>query len=324
MTCHLGYTPQHAVFVLLYFAVLLWAAPRRHALPSTCSVLAVVYHAGMAGACESASVSDALHGYSDGDPFARLRVRLAYDFVFVVSLAWMALGRISQGTGRFKAPMMASVLAPALASAFFMCWAWSSTGGIEDIIPQYFAAHGMSKVLSWVSILTETGSATMIRSTYWLSGLMTISSLLRTVYSTDFTGRVMPRTAADAAHPHWSATPAAALEDLSLFISAAVAYSICHTRPQPVVPLPMLTSHIKKLPLMHIAIALVSMAVFLVAGWVSSSVTADLNGNMRGLLSAYTVQEGSSVWWLAVAGCAAFGVGLSVVVCVVVLVSATN
>ena len=160
MTCHLGYTLQHVVFVLLYLAVLLLAGTRRHALQSTCSILAVVYHAGMAGACQSVSVSVALHGYWDGDSFARLR--LAYDSIFVVSLAWVALRCISQGTGRFKAPMMASVLVPVLACACLMCWTWSSTGGIEDVLLQYITAHGMSKVFSWVFILAETGSATMI------------------------------------------------------------------------------------------------------------------------------------------------------------------
>ena len=102
MTCHHGSTPQHGFFVFLYLAALCWLVTRRHTplaivgVASACSVLAAVYHVGMARTCESASVSAAVHAHWDADVFFRLHMA----FVLLLVCRW--LGR--RGGASTKAP----------------------------------------------------------------------------------------------------------------------------------------------------------------------------------------------------------------------------
>ena len=68
MACHHGYTPQHAIFVLCYLAVVAKLNASRNAaleirvVGSACSLAAIVYHLVLAAACESPSVSMRLVG----------------------------------------------------------------------------------------------------------------------------------------------------------------------------------------------------------------------------------------------------------------------
>ena len=66
MACHHGYTPQHAIFVLLYLVVVAKLNASRNAaleirvVGSACSLAAMVYHLVLAAACEVAfSLDDA-------------------------------------------------------------------------------------------------------------------------------------------------------------------------------------------------------------------------------------------------------------------------
>ena len=104
MTCHLGYTLQHATLILLYLAALscFLAASQRTAahvriIMSAFSVIAVLYHTFLGAVCSSASVSVAVHAYW---PYPIAGVRLVFYWTLALFTAAIASHCISKGSGR--------------------------------------------------------------------------------------------------------------------------------------------------------------------------------------------------------------------------------
>ena len=174
MACQLGYTPQHAVFVLLHLASVFWLTARRcHLRASAWSIAAGSYHAGMAVMCESGLVSEARHDANLRNVLFQLR--MVYILSLSVSLAWSALLCIKQGAGPFKTVRMAAVTGPVLllggGLAFALVWACSATSDVEGTdephickaveFEKFQAISATSVVGSWVAVLAETRSTTM-------------------------------------------------------------------------------------------------------------------------------------------------------------------
>ena len=107
MTCHHGYTLQHAIFALINLAVLARliasrnAALHLHVVGSACSLAAMVYHSVLAATCESPSVSVLLDAHWLTHSLVRLRV--VFGFAMLLSLAFTASYCVVKRSGRFKA-----------------------------------------------------------------------------------------------------------------------------------------------------------------------------------------------------------------------------
>ena len=208
MTCHHGHTLQNTVFGLLHLATHFGLAGWHHAplsVPTTCFVAGAIYHAGMAVVCESASVSEAVHWEAD----AFVRLRMAHmTCSLAASLVWLASSSITRGKDSYKAAtneaMTLGLIGLVLANICSLCWAFSTAGSVEHILPAYGVTSVLAFWLSLVSILAKNSTTTMKGSTSLFGGLMSTAALVQYFYNLDLNGRVIPHTAEDAAHPHLS------------------------------------------------------------------------------------------------------------------------
>ena len=153
MTCHHGHTLQHAIFGLLHLTTPFGLAGWHHAplnVPTACFVAGAIYHAGMAVVCESASVSDAVHCYWETDAFVRLRMA-HMTCSLAASLVWLASSSIMRGKDIYKAAtneaMTLGLIGLVLANICSLCWAFSTAGSVEHILP----AYGVTSVLAFCS-----------------------------------------------------------------------------------------------------------------------------------------------------------------------------
>ena len=238
MTCHHGYTLQHAIAIFLELAVSAGLIASRHAplrlrvVASAGPFTAVVYHALLAAVCASPSVSAELDAYWHTHPLFRLRMI----FVFTsanFSLAGLASCYIILGSDKFKGAKLATVGVFALVSACLVHRILK--GGFEDSLfwRDCGATVGATSVLfSWRIIHAATGSTAMTWCVYPICGLVVSAALLRKAYSLDIDGRVAPHTAEDATHPHWAAPLFFTLANSGFLIAhAAVAHAISKLAP---------------------------------------------------------------------------------------------
>ena len=269
MTCHHGYTPQHAIFVLLQLAVLATLIASRDAyleirvVGSAGSVAAMAYHLFLAAACESPSFSTTLDVYWFSNSLTRLRV--LYAFAIRLSLAVAASCCIIKGSGRFKAAKLAAVNMPVLASAFVMWWICSVEGSIEELFPKFTALGVVSAATSCLVIHAATGSRTMTLCAHLLALLIVSGALLRKSYNIP-DGSITN----DAIHPNWVAPLYFALGNLAHLTAHAAALhaTISFSNPQPSPLLPTLGSSLLKaataaLPAQHVIPVLMAAVVFI-------------------------------------------------------------
>ena len=324
MTCHYGYTPQHAIFVLPYFSVLAKLIVSRDAalevrvVGSGCSLAAMMYHLVLAAACESPSFSTMLDAYWLSNSLRRLRV--LYDFAIRLSLAVAASWCTIKGSGGFKAARLAAVNMPVLASTPVMWWICSVESGLEELFPKFIVLGHLGMAISWLVIHTATGSKTMTWCVFVVSTLAVTMALLRKSYNLDPDGRVMINTTNDAMNPQWVAPLFFALIDsaLSTTHAAALQAIISKSNPRPSPWLPTLVSSLLKVetvavpavPAITVLIAVISIIAFPVSILFPFSTTLPWHGRVRELLAMHTVQEARSMWWWAVASGVVFAVGV--------------
>ena len=311
MTCHHGYTSQNAIFVLLNLAVLAWLIASRSAalhlrvVGSACSLVVMVYYSGLAAACESPSFSAMLDSYWPTHSLVRLRV--VFNFAMLLSLAFPASHCIIKSSSGLKVVKLLAVTVPVLASTcmvFLIC----SVNGIEDLFAKFMAVHAVGCAISWLVIFGAMGSRTMTWCMY-LSSLLTISgALVHKAYNLDLDGRVMPHTAEDAIHPHWSAPLFFALTSLAQVIShAAALHAVINHSHLPPHLLPSFASSLLKSTgaalTSHYVIPFAASAFVLITIFPSFSTAPSWHGRVRELLTIYTAQEVGSMWWWAMACC---------------------
>ena len=154
---------------------------------------------------------------------------------------------------------------PVLASTRIVFLICSVNGGIEDSLEKFRALSAVIVTISGLVIHGATGSRLHTWCMYLNSMLFVSGAVLRKAYDLDLHGRVVPHTAEDAIHPHWSAPLLFALMNLALLIghAAALHAAIGHSHLQPPHLLPTITSSLMKstaaaLPTRHVIPALIS------------------------------------------------------------------
>ena len=249
MTCHHGYTSQHAIFALINLAVLARLIASRNAarhlrvVGSACSLAAMVYHSVLAAACESPSVSTMLDAY--WPTYSLVRLHVVFSFTMLLSLAFTASYCVIKSLGGLKAAKLAAVTVPVLASTCIVSLICSVNGGIEDLFTKFDALSTVGAAISGLVIHRPTGSRSATWCIYLVSLLMISSALVRGRRHTTSICMVesCPHTAEDAIHPHWSAPLFFSPTSFAILIghAAALHAAIGHLHLQPPHLLPTIT-----------------------------------------------------------------------------------
>ena len=197
MTCHHGYTPQEAIFVLLHLVVLARLVISRDAalglriVGSACSLAGMVYHSFVVAACESPSFATTLDAYWLAHSLFRLRVLFA--FAVLLSLAFTASWCTIKCSGKLKAVKLATTNVPVLVSARLVWRICIVEDGFEDLFSEVCALTALGVAIPWLVIHTATGSRTMTWCIYLIPGLIVSAVLLRKSYNLDWNGRITPQ-----------------------------------------------------------------------------------------------------------------------------------